>query len=90
MNAINVATERADLRQWRLLPGELSIVRLTLPAGVHELAIDYVPRPGAPPRRLTLGPTTIVPGKIAFATTRIWDDGVTELERQPSAPGVRR
>jgi uncharacterized protein len=79
MNAINVATERADLRQWRLLPGELSIVRMILPAGTHELAIDYAPRPGEPPRRLVIGPTRIVPGRIAFATTRIWDDGVTAL-----------
>ena len=83
MNAINVFTERADLRQWRLLPGELSIVRMTLPAGTHDLAIDYVSRPGAAPRRLTLGPTTIVAGRIAFATTRVWDDGITQ--QQPLA-----
>ncbi|MFL5559981.1 MAG: hypothetical protein ACJ79K_00770 [Gemmatimonadaceae bacterium] len=79
MNALNVATERADLRQWRLLPGELSIVRMILPAGTHDLAIDYAPRPGAPPRRLVIGPTEVVPGRITFATTRIWDDGVTAL-----------
>ena len=85
MNAINVLTERPDLRQWRLLPGELSIVRMTLPVGVHDLAIDYTPRPGAAPRRLTLGPTTVIAGKIAFATTRIWDDGVTELQQKPLA-----
>ena len=81
MNALNVATERADLRQWRLLPGELSIVRMILPAGTHELSIDYVARPGDAPRRIVIGATTIVPGRIAFATTRIWDDGVT-----PPAP----
>lgn len=80
MNAINAFTERADLRQWRLLPGELSIVRMTLPAGVHDLAIDYVAAPGAPTRRLVIGPTKIVAGKLAFATTRVWDDGVTQLQ----------
>lgn len=78
MNAINVATERADLRQWRLLPGEISIVRMILPAGTHDLSIDYVARPGDAPRRLVIGPTTVTPGRIAFATTRIWDDGVTQ------------
>lgn len=88
MNAINVATERADLRQWRLLPGELSIVRLILPAGTHDLAIDYAARPGDPPRRLVIGPTEIIPGHIAFATTRIWDDGVTG--RQPLAVSSKR
>jgi len=85
MNAINVLTERADLRQWRLLPGEISIVRMTLPTGRHDLAIDYVAGPGAPTRRLVIGPTEIIAGKIAFATTRVWDDGVTDVQRLPLA-----
>lgn len=78
INAINVFTERADLRQWRLLPGEISIVRMSLPAGSHNLAIDYTPAPGLPGRRLVIGSTQVVAGKISFATTRIWDDGVVE------------
>jgi hypothetical protein len=85
MNALNVVTERPDLRQWRLLPGELSIVRMILPVGTHELAIDYAARPGDPPRRLTIGPTEIVAGKLAFATTRVWDDGVTNNNHRPLA-----
>ena len=85
MNALNVVTERPDLRQWRLLPGELSIVRMILPVGTHDLAIDYASRPGEPPRRLTIGPTRIVAGKIAFATTRVWDDGVTDNYHRPLA-----
>jgi hypothetical protein len=85
MNALNIVTERPDLRQWRLLPGELSIVRMILPVGTHDLAIDYAARPGEPPRRLTIGPTEIVAGKIAFATTRIWDDGVTGPTSGPLA-----
>ena len=85
MNALNVVTERPDLRQWRLLPGELSIVRMILPVGTHELAIDYASRPGEPPRRLTIGRTEIVAGQIAFATTRVWDDGVTSQGRRPLA-----
>jgi len=90
MNAINVVTERPDLRQWRLLPGELSIVRMILPAGTHDLAIDYAARPGDRPRRLAIGPTEIIAGKIAFATTRIWDDGVTELQQKPLAVSRQR
>jgi hypothetical protein len=85
MNALNIITERPDLRQWRLLPGELSIVRISLPAGSHQLAIDYAARPGDPPRRIIIGPTEIIPGKIAFATTRIWDDGVTLPNVRPLA-----
>jgi hypothetical protein len=66
-----------------VLPGELSIVRVILPAGTHDLSIDYVARPGDAPRRLVIGPTVVTAGRIAFATTRIWDDGVTQ--RQPLA-----
>jgi hypothetical protein len=58
---------------------------MTLPAGQHDLAIDYVAAPGAPTRRLVIGPTEIVAGKIAFATTRVWDDGVTEKQLRPLA-----
>lgn len=75
-DALNVLTERADIRQWRLLPGELSLVRVTLPAGTHDLAIDYASSPGAPSRRLALGRVDVTPGGIAVATTRVWDDGV--------------
>lgn len=88
MNAINGFTERADLRQWRLLPGEISIVRMILPSGTHDLAIDYSPRPGAPARRVAIGPTRVIAGKISFATTRVWDDGVIERIRIPVAPVI--
>lgn len=81
-DAINIATERADIRQWRLLPGELSIVRLSLPAGAHELALDYTPAAGATARRIALGTIDVRPGKITFATTRLWDDGVLPRERR--------
>ncbi len=87
MNAINVLTERPDLRQWRLLPGEISVIRMILPAGRHDLAIDYAASPGAPTRRLVLDATEITAGKITFATTRVWDDGVTEKRSQPLAIG---
>ncbi|NUQ92638.1 MAG: hypothetical protein HOQ26_06970 [Gemmatimonadaceae bacterium] len=80
-DAINVLTERADIRQWRLLPGELSVVRLTLPAGAHDLAIDYATGAGGAPRRIALGRVEVIPGKIAFATTRVWEDGVTPGRR---------
>jgi hypothetical protein len=60
-------------------------MRMTLPAGRHELAIDYAASPGAPTRRLIIGQTEVVAGKITFATTRVWDDGVTEKRPQPLA-----
>jgi hypothetical protein len=83
LDAVNIYTERADIRQWRLLPGEISVVRLTLPAGQHSVSLSYGP-PGGPQRRIDLGKTQIVAGKLAFATARVWDDGVAGI-RQPTA-----
>ncbi len=36
------ATERADLRGWSLLPGQIQILRIDLPAGVHQLELSPV------------------------------------------------
>jgi hypothetical protein len=83
LDAINVYTERADIRQWRLLPGEISVVRLTLPAGRHTLTLDFG---AASPlqRRIALGSTQIAAGKIAFAAARVWDDGVVDIRPAPA------
>jgi hypothetical protein len=83
LDAVNVYTERADIRQWRLLPGEISVVRLTLPAGQHSLTLDYGAA-GRLPRRIALGQTRIAADKIAFATARVWDDGVVEVGPTPA------
>ncbi|HEX2780419.1 MAG TPA: hypothetical protein VHM30_13025 [Gemmatimonadaceae bacterium] len=80
-DALAIATERADIRQWRLLPGELSVMRLSLPAGTHDLTIEYAPRPGEAARLVPLGRVEVAPGRIAFATTRLWEDGVTDRVR---------
>ena len=87
LDAVNVYTERADIRQWRLLPGEISVVRLTLPAGRHTLTLDLGPA-GPLQRRIALGPTQIAAGKIAFSTARVWDDGVVEVRPTPALVAV--
>lgn len=83
LDAVNVLTERADTRQWRLLPGEISVVRLTIPAGRHVLALDYATG-GGPVRRIPLGATDVRAGALTFATARIWDDGVTAPTLRPT------
>ena len=80
-------TERADIRQWRLLPGEISVVRLTLPAGHHSLTLD-LGGGGSVLRRITFRPTQITAGKIAFATARVWDDGVVDIRPTPALVAV--
>ena len=42
VNLIGVLTERADTRCWLTLPDRLSVARLHLPAGRHDLRIDFV------------------------------------------------
>lgn len=39
LNIANVVTESADERTWRTLPATISIARMTLPSGKHDLAI---------------------------------------------------
>jgi len=47
VNLFGVITERADTRCWGTLPDRLSMARLVLPAGDHEVTIDYLDRSGA-------------------------------------------
>jgi tetratricopeptide (TPR) repeat protein len=42
VNLLGVLTERADTRCWLTLPDRLSLARLHLPAGRHELRVDYL------------------------------------------------
>ncbi len=39
LNIANVITESADERTWRTLPATISIARVTLPSGKHDIAI---------------------------------------------------
>jgi uncharacterized protein len=62
-NLGTAATERADTRGWHLLPGDISLVRLTLPAGTHDLSLES----GRPFATVTVGP-----GETRFVSTRLW------------------
>jgi uncharacterized protein len=65
-NVTNVLTERADTRSWHLLPAGISVVRLELPAGSHELSID------AGGRNVALGVVTVRPGSLTVVPARGW------------------
>lgn len=60
-------TEQADTRSWHLLPGDVEVMRLRLPAGAHALAVDV----GG--RRVPLGTVRVVPGRLGFVSARVWD-----------------
>jgi hypothetical protein len=61
------ATEHADTRSWHLLPGEVQVLRVRLPAGAHALAVDV----GG--RRVPLGTVRVAPGGVRFVSARVWD-----------------
>jgi hypothetical protein len=88
VNAAGVALERADTRSWHLLPGAISVARLTLPAGRHALALDLSGAAGGAPRRVVLEDVNVRPGAITFVSGRIWHDG--QLAVTTSAPGIRK
>jgi len=100
--AFAVATERADTRTWSTLPGELSIVRSTLPAGLHVLEVSYV---GLNRRKqVETIQVDVVPGRLAIASvhlvgsapgdtqrlTRARHGVVYVAPRQPRRPGRSR
>jgi hypothetical protein len=64
-NLGTLMSERADTRGWHLLPGGISMVRLRLPAGDHDLTLEAS---GA----RSLGTVTVRPGETTFLSTRIW------------------
>ena len=45
-NIAAAATERADVRHWRMLPDEVRVARLLVPAGRYEGTIDFVDSAG--------------------------------------------
>jgi hypothetical protein len=67
VRAVTNATEHADTRSWHLLPGEVRVLRVRLPAGLHALAADV------DGRRVPLGTVRVAPGAVRFVSARVWD-----------------
>ncbi len=70
-NVGTLLTERADTRSWHLLPGSVSLARLRLPAGTHELTVE-LDGAGGGAGTLSLGPVHVRAGRTAFVTHRLW------------------
>lgn len=69
VRALGNVTEHADTRSWHLLPGEVQMVRLRLPAGAHALAVDV----GG--RQVPIGTVRVAAGAVRFVSARVWDAG---------------
>ena len=70
-NAVAALLERADTRSWTLLPSDLHIVRLQLPAGTHQVFVDF-DAGGRGPRPLVLEGVEVVAGQVTVVAVRAW------------------
>lgn len=62
--------ERADVRSWHLLPGELTLVRLRLPAGSQRVTLRV--GEGAQARTVDVGTVLVRAGSVTLAPVRLW------------------
>ncbi len=67
VNATTTALERADTRAWTLLPGSVSILRMRMSAGTHELLVD-----AAGTRQLSLPNVVVRAGRTTVVSARLW------------------
>jgi hypothetical protein len=70
-NAAAALFERADTRSWHLLPDEMSIVRLRLPAGAHPLTLQVQTARGGT-RLVDLGEVIVRDGSVHVLSARVW------------------
>ncbi len=60
------ATESADTRCWGLLPDKIQVLRLELPAGTHELALQPVDHAGVPMGEIRTTPVRVDDGRNTY------------------------
>ncbi len=71
-NAAAALFERADTRSWHLLPDEVSVVRLRLPAGIHPLSLEVETGRGEGTRLIDLGEVVVWDGSVQVLSARVW------------------
>lgn len=84
VNLAGNALERADTRSWSLLPDRISVARLTLPPGEHDVKIQVMGPNGMVEQTVDLGRVTLQPGGTRIVHHRVWggeDGDVARLER---------
>ena len=72
VNAAGNAVERADTRAWTLLPDQISVARVSLPAGDHRVRLRSLGPAGEVIGETDLGTTNVRPGRRTFLSRRVW------------------
>jgi hypothetical protein len=65
-NIAAAATEKADLRHWRMLPAEIRIGRATIPPGEYEASIRFLNASGLEISKRQLQNITVQAGEKKF------------------------
>jgi hypothetical protein len=67
--------ERADIRSWHLLPQEISLLRVRVPAGQHSLQVAI----GTDSARVDVGAVSVRAGLTTIAAVRLWKEPAPPL-----------
>ncbi|HEX8210723.1 MAG TPA: hypothetical protein VF584_11145 [Longimicrobium sp.] len=89
--AVNLAgnvMERADTRSWSLLPDRISVARLTLPPGEHDVKIQVLAADGSVAQTLDLGRVSLEAGATRIVHRRVWGAESGDYERLAHAGPV--
>lgn len=70
-NVATTAMEHADTRAWTLLPGTVSVVRMRVPAGSHEVLVD-----AGGSRQISVPDVQVRSGQTRIVSVRLWRDAV--------------
>jgi len=79
------AIERADTRAWHLLPGRVSVVRFTVPAGHLNSALLQGQSPNLLP--VALPEQRLPAGAVAVLSARLWRDPADGAHRMAASSG---
>ncbi|MCB9655487.1 MAG: hypothetical protein H6729_15305 [Deltaproteobacteria bacterium] len=72
-NIAAAASEAADLRAWTLLPADIGVLRMWLPAGQHEVELTYHADSGAQLGRTDRVAVDLRPGMRKIVSVRTFD-----------------
>ena len=73
VNLVNVVTEGADTRSWETLPNQIFIVRMSLPAGIHDVKLSFLDDSNRPIGTETLQRVEIYANGKTFLNHRTFD-----------------
>ena len=78
--------ERADVRSWHLLPQEISLIRVRVPAGTRDVRLQV--GEGWAVRTVELGSVVVRRGEMSILPVRVWRDPAPSSTIAAPAPVI--